>query len=124
MVLLRELALDPLTGDLLIQNGELVILEGAEALAQRIAVRCKTFLGEWVFDTTLGTPWFQNILGTRRREALVQQILRKRVADTEGVAGVLELQVNINTSNRLATVTGRVLAEDGSEVPVSFEVGR
>ncbi len=123
MAIARELALDPVTGDLRVVGGRLVVLSGEEAVAQRIAVRLRTFEGEWIFDTSLGTPYFQNILGTRRREKLIQSILRKRVADTPGVLRVIELSVTIDGSTRVAAVTGKVQVEGGTGIPVSLEVG-
>jgi hypothetical protein len=113
-----------LTGDLLVVGGQLQVLSGPDALAQKIAVRLRTFLGEWIFDTGLGTPWFQNILGTRRREALVQSILRSRIENTQGVVRVLSLNVAIDGTARVATVTGSVLSEGGDTTPVSMELGR
>jgi len=122
VVILRELALDPLTGDLRVTGGELSVLTGKEALAQRIAVRLRTFLGEWIFDITIGTPWFQNILGTRRREGLIQTLVRARVQNTPGVERVVTMTVSLN-KQRVASISGKVLAEGGDGIPISFGVG-
>ena len=122
MVMLRELAIGP-DGDLRIENGNLVILEGAAALAQRIAVRLRTLQGEWVFDRTLGTPWLQSILVPNPRLDLIRSILNKRIRDTEGVARVLTLSLSVDRAAGVLFVSGRVEAETGEEAEIELSLG-
>jgi hypothetical protein len=117
-----ELALDD-DGDLAIEGGGLTIRSGASAVSQRIKTRLQTIRGEWVFDASLGTPWFQQILGGRARArlGLIQQVLRERIADSQGVDRVVSLETNFDAATRGLTVTGSVVAEGGSTVPVGLE---
>lgn len=123
MAILRELALDE-DGDLALARGGLFVLDGPEALAQRVSVRLKTIKGEWVFDKLIGTPWFQQILGggARNRLGLISQVIRKRILDTPGVDRILELELDFDAEDRGLTITGRIVAE-GEELPISLEVG-
>lgn len=118
---LAEIALDPETGDLRITDGQLVRLEGAEAVAQRVRVRLLTFLGEWRFDERIGTPWFQQLLGKRRgSDAFLLGIVRERILDSEGVADVADLAVEVDTRTRNARITGRVISLDGTEATLAL----
>lgn len=117
-MVLRELALDPVTGDLLVQNGQLVFVTGAAAVAQRVGARLKTLLGEWTFDTQLGTPWLQEIMDGQASAALVHSIISRRIRETEGVAAIETLNVAIDRTNRIVTITGRLRAETGEVVEV------
>lgn len=123
-MIFRELALDA-SGDLDISGGTLHILEGPEACAQRIACRLRTIKGEWVFDTTIGTPWFQEILGggARSRLSLIREVIRQRIAGTPGVLRVKELLLDFEPNTRALSITGSVTVEGGSEVPISLDFG-
>lgn len=121
MAILREIGLDA-NGDLAFEGGDLVILEDESAVAQRIATRLKTIKGEWVFDQTIGTPWFQSILGARPRRGLITQLLRQRVADTQGVDRIDSFSVDIDSATRGLTVTGSVVVEGNADQPLSIEV--
>ncbi|MDE9483274.1 hypothetical protein KKJ06_18465 [Xenorhabdus bovienii] len=43
--------------------GNLAITQNPYAVAQDVACACSTFLGECWYDTTLGIPYYQRILG-------------------------------------------------------------
>lgn len=124
MTILRELALDN-TGDLDISNGTLHVIDGPAACAQRIACRLRTLKGEWIFDASIGTPWFQSILGAgaRTRLGLIRQIFRDRVLGTGGVTSIQELNLDFEPNTRALTVTGTVIVEGGSTVPLSLVFG-
>lgn len=118
-MVLRELALDSVTGDLQIANGSLAFLSGAAAVAQRVSVRLTTLRGEWTFDTQLGTPWLQEIMDGQADETIIHSIVSKRIRDTEGVADIEALSVDINRTNRTVTITGRIRSDTGDvfEIP-------
>lgn len=112
-------------GDLDISGGTLHIIDGPAACAQRIACRLRTLKGEWIFDVTLGTPWFQEILGAgaRTRLGLIQQIIRDRIRGSPGVTRIEELNFEFEPSTRGLMISGRVQVEGGSTVPISLEFG-
>lgn len=117
-MVLREIALDPVTGDLRFDRGQLVILEGSEAVAQRIKVHLRTLLGEWVFDTSIGVPWFQQILTGTADAALVSEVISDELSAIEGVQRVDAVGVAIDRSTRVVTVTIRATAETGESLVV------
>lgn len=115
---LRELAIDS-TGDLALVNGDLVLNEGAAAVAQRAQVRLKTWLGEWRFDRRLGTPWLEAVLGKPIDESLVQALLANRIRQTQGVARIQSMRFRIDSTNQSMRVSGRIIADDGEDAVVT-----
>lgn len=61
-------------------NGEnnLSTTQDANAVAQDVASACKTHLGEVWFDTSLGIPWFTQILGKPVSAVFIQAQLEKQ----------------------------------------------
>lgn len=112
----RDLALDPLTGDLEVP---LRILQGADAVLQRVWIRLRMFLGEWFLDQRIGVPWRERILikGADIRD--VRQILTRVVEGTPGVARVETFDCTLNARTRELTVsTMTIVLTDGSTVVV------
>lgn len=119
----RELALDE-AGDLRLTNGDIVIIEGPEALAQRIQTRLRLFRGEWVHDQSRGIPWLQDLLDRGVSERTLMQILRRAILATPGVASIVSLDVRIDRTTRAATITGKVAPEVGDPVDLEpVEIG-
>jgi hypothetical protein len=61
--------------DLVVENGTLKVNSGGIALAQDVASAVRTFRGECWYDSTLGVPYFQNILGLRVSLQFLKQAL-------------------------------------------------
>lgn len=61
---MRTLLLDLVTWDLTKDaSGNIAVADAPYAIAQDVASACRTFLGEVWYDTSLGLPYFQQILG-------------------------------------------------------------
>lgn len=59
---MRDLALHPKTHDLFFENGRLAMNDGPELFAQQLRIRLKRQLGEWMWDTSRGIPYREEIL--------------------------------------------------------------
>lgn len=62
-------------GDLLVENGDLVVASGGLAVAIDVASVARTFRGECWYDSTLGVPYYNQILGQRPSLQFVKQAL-------------------------------------------------
>jgi hypothetical protein len=77
-------------GNLIKQNGDLVLVSGKDEIAQRLTSRFKTFYTEWQYDRRLGFPtvgaggMFDNGTPLVFRLAM----LRKYVLDTDGIMAI------------------------------------
>jgi hypothetical protein len=70
----KTLTLDRESWDLTLDgNGDLAIASGSYAVAQDVASSCLVFFGECYYDTTLGIPWKDNVLGKKPSPSYIAQ---------------------------------------------------
>lgn len=113
----RDLALDS-TGDLIIEGGDFKLLQGNDAIAQE----CRTALGLWVgeypFDTTLGTAWGALLNNKGVLDSQLAAEVRRVLLGVQGVSTVDNVAVQRNTVNRTATITVTVTTDEGAVLTV------
>lgn len=102
---MKTLLLD-LTGWDLLTNagGDIAVASDPYAIAQDVASAVRTFLGEVWYDTSLGVPYFQQILGKTPPLTLFQELI---VQAAESVPGVVSAECTI-TAFEDRRVTGQV----------------
>ena len=69
-------------------------------VAQSVLTRLRLWQGEWFLDTTVGTPWLQQILDTGRGKALRDLAIQTRVLSTHGVTGINTYASTIDPKTR------------------------
>lgn len=114
---LNDIALDPNTDRFIIKNGDLVLTQKADAVAQFIKQRLRTFLGEWFLDTTIGVPYYQEILKKNPSPVTVASILKREIMNTDGVIELKGFGMTFDAKNRKVSVTPDIQSVDG---PVLF----
>lgn len=57
-----DFALDPKTHDLYFENGRLATVNGPELFCQQLRIRLNRQLGEWMWDTSRGIPYREEVL--------------------------------------------------------------
>jgi hypothetical protein len=121
----RDLALTA-SGDLDPTNGGRMV-EGQEAIAQRLKIRLRTFAGEYFLDTDLGLPWLEWSEG-HMTPAILRQIrlaVLGIVRSEQGVTSVDQAQVVVSYDKTTKTVTISVggVATDTGLLDLSVSVG-
>jgi len=81
-------------------------LRREEAIAQSIKTRLMSFLGDCFFDINAGLDWWRFMGGKERLALLVQA--RSIILGTEGVTGVIDLDVIHNPDTRGISLSYRV----------------
>jgi hypothetical protein len=100
-----DIAIDPATGDLLLDEaGDAVIVTGRAAIAQHIRVRFQHFLGEWHLDRREGVPWFEQILVANPDLTIINELFRRTVRSTPGIASVRSLSLDFDRATRTLVV--------------------
>jgi hypothetical protein len=108
----KTLLLDTVTWDLVVDaNGNIALAEDPYSLAQDAASYIKTFQGEVYYDTTLGVPYWQQVLGRWPPLALMKSLF------TEAALQVPEVQSSVCY---VATWSGRAVT---GQVQVSNAAG-
>lgn len=112
---MRDLALDPVTGDLALVEGRASLTSGVEAVLQKLRIRLSLWKGEWFADTSVGVP-FLRFLGVKGAEGLAETVLRRAIATCPGVASLESFALAL--VGRRATVTFRARTTSGEPVDV------
>ena len=119
---MRDLALDPLTGRVLLEGGRARLTEqGAEAVGQRLRLRLSLWQGEFVLDREVGIPALSVVLA-KGRAALAEALLRRAIATCPGVASLGSFSLDLYRSTRAAAVAFDARTIDGE--PVSLDAFR
>ena len=115
----KDLALAE-TGDLLINgDGDFEIID---AVKQGVQIRLRWIKGEWVFNTAMGTPYFETILVKTPNSALIEKALRDQIIAVDGVTEVGSISLIKDAKSRTLRASFTATTTDGkiqSEVELS-----
>jgi hypothetical protein len=109
--------------DIDLVNNNFVVVDGINALRDRLATNLKTFQGEWYLDPTLGIPYFSQVFTKAVNVGVLYTIFSGVIRRTVGVAAVNSLVFDQDNANRVLTITFSVTADDGTilEETISLE---
>lgn len=99
-----DIALSANTHDLIFKDGDLVLIDNAERVAQQVKIKLRSFLGEWFLDTTYGVPYFESILIKNPSLDHIRNILRQQILDVDDVSAVTTLTLSVDKQTRTLTV--------------------
>ena len=86
------LALSPAWDLYLDQYGNIAVISGDAQILQDVCSACRLFLGEFIYDTTQGIDYFDEVLGQRQPTAyLIDQLIEQ----AKTIDGVLSASVTI-----------------------------
>ncbi len=108
-----DLAMNTASGDLVVKDGDLMIVDNAERVAQQILITLRFWLGEWFLNTTDGVPYFEYILVKNPNEAHIKQIFREKIMNVKGVSKVNSIDLNLDRINRRLSVEYEATTEYG-----------
>ena len=119
----RNIAVDPLTGDLTLTGDGSQILfteTTVDTLEQRIRTRLQTFRGEWYLDEGLGVPYFEEVMAKNPDVDRVRALLMTELAAVPGVGQILDFTVGFERADRRFTVNFKCRSADGETVEGSI----
>lgn len=99
--------------DLVLVDGDLVLVDGAEAVKQDVDCRLRTFLGEWFLDLRIGVPYFEKILGQKPRFGVISAVFREVILGTPGMISIEDLTLDFDGATRLLSVSFRGTSTSG-----------
>ncbi len=93
---MNDLELDTETHDLVIENGDLKLLnDEPKVVRQTLTINLLFFQGEWFLDLEYGVPYFQSILVKGATKDLVDSLLRRAILDSYRVETIERFQTSI-----------------------------
>lgn len=113
-----DLSLDS-SGDLELQDDDLLLVTGSVSLAQRIRVSLDVLRGEWALDLSAGIDWLGSVLVKNPDLAFLDAIFRARIVEVPGVDRILSLELDLDESRRLR-VSFRVLGTQDEDVASTY----
>lgn len=100
---MRYRALDA-NGDMVFGQGPSEFLVNSpEAVAQAVKTRLLLISGEWFLDTTEGTPYLTEILGTNT-QTIYDQAIQERILATPGVLSIDNYSSSLDRAKRQLSV--------------------
>ena len=94
------------TGDLVLEDATIVVIDGIEEIAQHVRVRLRLLRGEVPMRQDLGLPVFDEILIKAPSYDVISQIIRDTIQGTPGIVSVEELDIGaIDPLTRVSVVT-------------------
>src|SRR4030042_1762516 len=100
MATVRDLKLDETTGDIVVENGDIVLIEDLDVVAQHIRVRLRTILGEWYLDTSKGVDWFGVIFSKESPRGMAEATLRAAVETDDHVRELAKFAATFDGTTR------------------------
>lgn len=100
-------------GDLDVTNNEIRLTQGEDAIRQHLFEKFRLFLGEYFLDTSVGVPWYQDILIKGPSFAVVQERLKSVILDTPGVLELTRFNFDFNPVTREADLDFQARVTDG-----------
>lgn len=108
-----DLALDNITWDLYLENRDLAVVSGIDAIKQNIRQRIQMFMGESKFNIEAGVPYFEDIFKKNPDPAIVRSAFVKVITETSGILELTKLELDLNTATRVLSLTFRAVCDDG-----------
>lgn len=99
-----DLAMDMSTGDLVLKDGDLLLIDNAERVMQQVLISLREWLGEWFLNTRDGVPYLEYILVKNPNENHIGQVLSDAILVVEGVESITSMDFTFNRVLRTLTV--------------------
>lgn len=82
---MKDMALDPKTGDLLLIENSAALVEDVDQIAQNLAIRLRFIQGEWYLNIFAGIPYYEYFFVKEPNQIQVESFLKETIANTRGV---------------------------------------
>lgn len=116
-----DLLLDPLTHDVVFINGETPVASSQQdVVAQRLKVRLNTFFGEWFLDTSIGIPYFEQVLTKGFDKQSIDALFQAEILSDDGVMELVSYNSTLDSQTRRLRVVFSVRVADDGVVPIDF----
>lgn len=117
---MSDILIDPITNDLVIENGDLVLTDNLDPLLQQLKVSLNIYKGEWFVDTLTGVPYTTEFLADKNNKTFIDTYLQNYIRNINGVDKILKYTSVFDDSSRGLTITFSVLTTDGDSLEVNL----
>lgn len=99
-----DIALHANRHDIIVDKGELLLIDDKERIVQQAKIRLLIWHGEWFLDARKGVPYMERVLVKKPNLKHIRQLFMEQLASIDGVKRVTKLNLNLNAQARILTV--------------------
>jgi hypothetical protein len=110
---MRNIALDN-SNNLIIQNGQLGLVNNLDEYLQAVRNALATFRGEWFLNANIGVPYFDKIFDKLLERSALRSIFVNQIKTVPGNLSVDNIEFLADTSTRELTVSFTLVSIYGS----------
>ncbi len=108
-----DLYLGPSTSDVELQNGDLRLVAGVDAIAQGLRVAMRLFYGEWFLTPDEGIPYWRDVLVSAPKSRLIESLFRREILKDEQIESIKTFSFSRSAATRRATITFTAISSEG-----------
>jgi len=110
---MKDIKLDQTTHDLFFKDGDLVLIEKNEWVAQKLKTKLLFFYGEWFLDISKGMDFYDIIFKKNVDLSYIDTLIKITIAEVEEVVEILEYDSSITMKKlsvnfKVSTIYGDV----------------
>lgn len=94
-----DFKIDLTTLNLVIENGDFVLVKDNDEIAQSLRIRLNMALGNWFLDNRIGLDFFGIIFNKNSSEDQIRREIRRVITETVGVISILKYTQEIRRLN-------------------------
>lgn len=117
---IRDMDLDPTTGDIYTDDGDLAFNSGVAAIASDLKSRWSTFKGEWFLDLDMGVDYWDVVFVHQSDLGAIEAEFRREAMACPGVTAV-EFTLT-PAAGRELNIAAQVTVDTGAILDVAFGV--
>jgi hypothetical protein len=100
----EDIAMNVNSNDLIVKDGDLMLIDNAERVAQQILITLRFWYGEWFLNTAEGVPYLEYILVKNPNLAHVRQVLTEAIESVPGVVSLDSMDFEYDRQGRTLAV--------------------
>lgn len=89
------------------------LIDSPEAVAQAVLTRLELSTGEWFLDSSAGTPYMEQILGTGH-QTTADQAIKDRILNTPGVTAISSYTSTVDPVKRSLSIVATIDTQYGA----------
>ena len=97
---MKDIALDPKTGDILLVERSAVLVDDVDQVAQNLAIRLRFIQGEWYLNILAGVPYYQYFFVKDPNQIQVESFLKDEIANTNQVTEITKFESEYDAAKR------------------------
>lgn len=122
MATTKDLKIDT-DGNLVIEDGDLVLIEDQEVVAQSLRILFQTVQGEWFLNTDAGIDYLGIVFRKGAQQSEIEAHLRSKILGIPHVQEIEKFTAEVDKSSRSLTIEFSVttdISEDPVDVKIQF----